>query len=100
MAKVSSEFAAEVRKAKDFNATACMHCGVCTAVCPMGKEILPRKLFSYALMGMKDKVSENTNVIFQCLLCRMCVENCPADVKIAENVRFLRNKINREDFGL
>jgi heterodisulfide reductase subunit C len=100
MTKVSSKFAAEVKKSKDFNAAACMHCGVCTAVCPMGKEILPRKLFRYAMLGMEDRLKDNQNVIYQCLLCRMCEENCPADVKIAENIRFLRGRINKTDFDL
>ncbi len=100
MAKVSSKFAAEVKDSEEFNASACMHCGVCTAVCPIEREILPRKLFRYALLGLTEKVKENTATVYSCLLCKMCEENCPADVNIAENIRFLRNKVNKEDFNL
>jgi heterodisulfide reductase subunit C2 len=38
--------------------------------------------------------------VFSCLLCKMCEENCPAGVHIAENVRTLRHHIVRTGFGL
>jgi len=100
MIKVDSKFAKTISKAKEFDASACLNCGVCSAVCPMGINMLPRQLFHYALLGAKEKVLENQETIFSCLLCRMCEENCPADVTIAENVRTIRGYINREVFGL
>lgn len=57
-------------------------------------------LFRYVLMGAKEKVLENTGSIYSCLLCKMCEENCPAGVHIAENVRSLRVYINKEVYGL
>jgi heterodisulfide reductase subunit C len=42
MSRVSSKLALAVKCSDTFNADACMHCGVCTAVCPMGIEMLPR----------------------------------------------------------
>ena len=33
----------EVRQDASFNASACMNCGVCTAICPMGLDHLPRR---------------------------------------------------------
>ena len=100
MTKVNPDFIKKVATSEEFNATACMNCGICTAVCPMDIELLPRKLFRYALLGLEDKVLENTNVIYQCLLCKMCEENCTADVHIAENIRFLRSYISKEVFKL
>ncbi|MCK4357059.1 4Fe-4S dicluster domain-containing protein, partial [Candidatus Bipolaricaulota bacterium] len=82
MTKVNPDFIKKVATSGEFNATACMNCGICTAVCPMDIELLPRKLFRYTLLGLEDKVLENTNVIYQCLLCKMCEENCTADVHI------------------
>lgn len=90
MAQVNPGFIDEVVKSKTFNAAACMNCGVCSAVCPMGIELLPRKLFRYVLLGVEDKVRENSETIYSCLLCKMCEANCPAGVHIAENVRVLR----------
>jgi heterodisulfide reductase subunit C len=57
---------------------------------------MPRQLFRYVVLGLEDKVLEQTETIFSCLLCRMCEGNCPADVRIAENVRTVRNYINRK----
>jgi heterodisulfide reductase subunit C len=99
MAKVSAEFIEEVR-AGDFNAGDCMNCGVCTAVCPVGLELLPRTIFRYVVVGLESKVRENAETIFTCLLCRMCEVNCPAEVHITENVKFLRAYINRKVFKL
>jgi heterodisulfide reductase subunit C len=96
MARVDPRFIDEIRLSESFDATACMHCGQCTAICPMGLDLLPRSLFRYVGLGLKDKVLENIPTIFSCLLCRLCEENCPRDVGIAENVRFLRNYVNRD----
>lgn len=90
MVQVSPGFIEEVGKSKTFNASACMNCGVCSAVCPMGIELLPRKLFRYVLLGVEDKVRENSETIYSCLLCKMCEVNCPTGVHIADNVRTLR----------
>ncbi len=100
MPTVSPEFAAEIKQSEEFDAQACMNCGVCTAVCPMGYEVLPRELFRYVVMGLRDKVREHVPTIYSCLLCKMCEANCPADVHIAENVRFLRSWVNRKEFHL
>jgi len=100
MARVKPEFIDEIRTTETFNATACMNCGVCTAICPMGLELLPRQLFRYVVIGVEDKVLENQETIFSCLMCKMCEQNCPAGVRIAENVRTLRSYINRKVFRL
>ena len=100
MIRVSSELAARMKKAEEFNAGACFHCGTCTALCPLGYEMLPRKLFREVMLGLEDKVRDSIPQIFSCLLCRMCEENCPSQVHIAENIRALRGLINRQEFGL
>jgi heterodisulfide reductase subunit C len=98
--KVNPEFLDSIKLPDDFNASACINCGSCTALCPMEINLLPRLLFRYVLMGAQEKVLENSINIYSCLLCRMCEENCPADVHIAENVRALRVYINRSIYGL
>ncbi|MBT3296309.1 MAG: 4Fe-4S dicluster domain-containing protein [Verrucomicrobia bacterium] len=97
MATVSSELAAKVKRCEEFNAEACYHCGVCTAVCPLGYGIMPRKLFRQVMLGLKDKVEEQVPAIYSCLLCRMCESNCPAEVRISENVRALRTLVNNKE---
>ena len=100
MAVINTKFIDEVSTSEKFNANACMNCGVCTAVCPMGLELLPRQLFRYVVIGVEEKIMEHQETIFSCLMCRMCEQNCPAGVKITENVRTLRGYINRTVFGL
>lgn len=96
MALANPGFLDDVKKTGEFNASACMNCGVCSAVCPMGIELLPRKLFRYVLLGIEDKVINNSEAIYSCLLCKMCEANCPAQVHIAENVRQLRYYMNKK----
>jgi heterodisulfide reductase subunit C len=88
----------EVRQDASFNASACMNCGVCTAICPMGLDHLPREIFRYVLLGMKDEVLAHQETVFSCLLCKLCEVNCPAGVHITENVRALRHYFDRNVF--
>ena len=100
MAKVSSQLAATLKQSPEFNAEACFHCGTCTALCPLGYTIIPRKLFREVLLGREDRLLESIPEIYSCLLCRMCEEYCPAQVHIAENMRYLRKYINEKQFKL
>ena len=100
MPKVNLDFVEAVTTSEEFDATACMNCGVCCALCPMEIDILPRQIFRYALLGLEERVLDNTSNIYSCLLCKMCEANCPADVHIAQNVRFLRHYINKNVFKL
>jgi heterodisulfide reductase subunit C2 len=97
---VDPGFADRVREAGAFDAEACMNCGVCTAICPLGVDLLPRRLFRYVLLGMEGRVLAETESVYSCLLCRACEESCPAGVHITENVRTLRHYVNRRVFGL
>jgi len=83
-----------------FDARACMNCGTCTALCPVEIGPLPRTLFRHVMLGLEEKVLGEADAVFSCLLCKMCEVNCPAQVPIAENVRLLRNTINRRVYGL
>lgn len=89
-AVVSSAMVDELAVLGDFDAAACMNCGVCTAACPLGLDILPRRLLRQALLGRAETVQAESDAVFSCLLCRACEANCPAGVHIAEDVRLLR----------
>jgi len=93
-AVVSRELVDRVRAAGAFDAEACMNCGVCTAACPLGVDVLPRRLFRYVVLGLEDRVRAETESLYSCLLCRLCEESCPAGVHITENVRTLRHYVN------
>ncbi len=98
--KVDSGFLHTLHLGGEFDANLCMNCGTCTALCPLGIELMPRKLFRRVLLGDKESVVGQSETIFSCLLCRMCESNCPAGIHIAENVRSLRTYLNHEVYGL
>lgn len=83
-----------------FDASACLNCGTCTTVCPLGLEEFPRRVFRYALLGDREHLLAHTEDVYSCLLCKMCEANCPAGVHVTENVRRLRNYLGREFFHL
>ena len=88
---VQRDLSDELRVIGSYDAEECMNCGVCTAVCPLEIDLLPRRLFRYVELGLADRVHEETETVFSCLLCRACEESCPAGVHITENVRVLRH---------
>ena len=90
MTVVTPALANELHGLGAFDAEACMNCGVCSATCPLGVDLLPRRLFRYALLGDEERLRGEEETIFSCLLCRACEESCPAGVHITENVRLLR----------
>lgn len=91
---VNPRLADELGRAQDFDAAACMNCGVCSAVCPLGIELLPRRLFRHVLLGLEEKLLAETETIYSCLLCGLCEESCPGGVHITENLRALRHFLN------
>jgi heterodisulfide reductase subunit C2 len=95
MNRLDPKLLPRIKELGEFDATACMNCGTCTAVCPMGLASLPREIFRYAVLGMEERLRETIPAVFACLRCRMCQANCPSQVKIAENVRTLRVFLNR-----
>jgi heterodisulfide reductase subunit C2 len=84
----------------DFDATACMNCGVCTAICPAGVDVLPRRLFHLVMLGAEEDLLAQTETVYSCLLCKLCEDNCPAGVHITQNMRVLRNYCNHAVFGI
>ncbi len=96
---VNSRLADELGRAHDFDAAACMDCGVCSAVCPVEVELLPRRLFRHVLLGMEERLLEEKETIYSCLLCGLCEESCPGGVHITENVRALRHFLNTNAVG-
>ncbi len=100
MIRVNGDFRQRARLDKNFNAGQCFNCGTCTALCPVGMDILPRQLFRYVLLGAEEKIMEYSDSIYSCLLCRMCEENCPEGVLIAENIRTLRRYLVEDVYNI
>jgi heterodisulfide reductase subunit C len=84
-----------VKKYGYFDASCCMNCGCCTAVCPADVEIIPRTLFRLVILEGKEELLSSKEKVFSCLLCNSCEDNCPSGVKITENIRTLRNYFDK-----
>jgi len=59
--------------------TACMHCSLCTEVCPrnlLGHRIEPDKLIRLASYGNTCDAGVNTTTAFLCCECRLCEYAC------------------------
>jgi heterodisulfide reductase subunit C len=93
---IAPDLAMGLARPDDFDAEACMNCGFCSATCPLGINVLPRRLFRYFVFGMEDAVRGESEAIFSCLLCRACEQSCPAGVHITENMRLLRGWLLKE----
>ena len=95
-AVVNPVLADTLRELGAFDPEVCMNCGVCTATCPLGIQVLPRHLLRYAALGIEERLRAETEAVFSCLLCRACEESCPAGVHITENIRVMRRWLLEE----
>jgi heterodisulfide reductase subunit C len=81
--------------------TRCYQCGKCSAGCPMADEM---DYTSSALLRMlQTEESQNDEAILQsetiwlCLNCHMCIARCPMQVDIPKIMDFLREKTLQEN---
>ena len=73
------------------DANKCMHCGNCTAVCPLStpENPFPRKLVKYAQMGLKDKILKSPEP-WLCYYCGDCSDTCPRGADPGETMMVMR----------
>ena len=73
------------------DANKCMHCGNCTAVCPLStaENPFPRKLMKYAQLGLKDKILSSPEP-WLCYYCGDCSDTCPRGADPGEAMMAMR----------
>ncbi len=72
----------------------CMQCGLCSGICPWGKveaPFLTRVLIRMGQLGMEGY--ETDDILFACTTCKMCVDNCPRNIKIIDIIEAMRTTI-------
>ena len=72
----------------------CMQCGLCSGICPWGKvesPFLTRELIRMGQLGIEGY--ETDDILFACTTCKLCVDNCPRNVKIIDIIQSMRTTI-------
>ncbi|TFF90880.1 MAG: (Fe-S)-binding protein [Promethearchaeota archaeon] len=75
----------------------CYQCVRCSGVCQLSKvqKFTPSRLIEMILEGFEDKVIES-GVLWDCLTCNACLQNCPEDINFADLVRNAKYKMRKE----
>ncbi len=89
--KVDPEFIKDLTAFGLSDANKCMHCGNCTAVCPLSENdtTFPRRLIKYAQMGMKEKILQSPEP-WLCYYCGDCSDTCPRGADPGEFMMVMR----------
>ncbi|OHB73820.1 MAG: hypothetical protein A2V70_12855 [Planctomycetes bacterium RBG_13_63_9] len=73
----------EVDRAQE---TACLRCGRCVDLCPMG--LVPTKLASAARVG--DRQLAQRYYVGACMECGCCAYGCPANLPLVQLIRLAK----------
>ncbi|MFX1276523.1 MAG: (Fe-S)-binding protein [Promethearchaeota archaeon] len=74
----------------------CYQCGRCSGVCQLSKveKFTPSKIIQLILEGFEEKVL-NSGILWDCLTCNHCLQNCPQNINFADVVRIARYKMSK-----
>ena len=75
----------------------CYQCARCSGVCQLSKvqKFTPSRIIQKILEGFEDQVLQS-GVLWDCLMCNSCLQNCPEDINFADIVRIARRKMINE----
>ncbi len=74
------------------NESACLRCGRCTSVCPMG--LVPSALTAYA--NLKDLEQCEKYHIMDCMECGSCSYVCPAQRHLIQSIRWAKSELSKK----
>ncbi|MFX1364585.1 MAG: (Fe-S)-binding protein [Promethearchaeota archaeon] len=76
----------------------CYQCARCSGVCQVSKvqKFTPSRIIQMILEGFEDEII-NSRVLWDCLMCNSCLQNCPKDINFADIVRIARYKMRIKD---
>jgi Fe-S oxidoreductase len=74
----------------------CYQCVRCSGVCQLSKvqSFIPSIIIQKILEGFEDKVIDS-GVLWDCLTCNSCLQNCPEEVNFADIVRNAKYKMKK-----
>jgi heterodisulfide reductase subunit D len=76
----------------------CMECGVCTASCPVSRELpsfSPRQIIKRAMIDPDGDLLQSRE-LWACLTCARCSSRCPVEIDFPEFNRSYREKARKE----
>ncbi|MCK5570130.1 MAG: 4Fe-4S dicluster domain-containing protein, partial [Spirochaetes bacterium] len=71
---------------------ACISCGFCEQVCPVG--IIPHLLFHYTERDMVDEILVKYR-IYKCIDCNLCTYVCPSKIQVAAYIKEGKEKLTQ-----
>lgn len=85
------ELLEKVEQLSGQNLHACYQCGSCSAGCPFvaDMDIIPEKIIRHVIFGL-PRVLES-QAIWMCASCYLCVERCPRSIDMAKIMEALRH---------
>jgi heterodisulfide reductase subunit C/nitrate reductase gamma subunit len=78
---------------------ACIQCATCSSVCPVvtavddarqDLDFTPQQVMNLLRLNLKD-IARGTRMVWNCVTCYRCQENCPQGIKVADLFYELRN---------
>lgn len=79
--------------------SACTQCATCSSVCPVvtavedaqqDLDFTPQQVINLLRLNLKE-IAQGTRMVWNCVTCYLCQENCPQEIKIADIFYELRN---------
>jgi heterodisulfide reductase subunit C/nitrate reductase gamma subunit len=79
--------------------SACIQCATCSSVCPVvaavddaqqDLDFTPQQVMNLLRLNLKD-IARGTRMVWNCVTCYLCQENCPQGIKVADIFYELRN---------
>ncbi len=99
-ADIDTDFLNELGMSTDANTySQCFSCSTCTTSCPVVGNydnpievlgLLPHQIIHAAVLGLKD-LALGSRMLWDCLTCYQCQENCPQQVHVADVFYKLKN---------
>ncbi len=76
----------------------CYQCARCSGICQLSfvQKFVPSRIIQMILEGFEDKVVES-GVLWDCLQCNACLQNCPEDINFADLVRIAKFKMRKNN---
>jgi Fe-S oxidoreductase len=74
----------------------CYQCGRCSGVCQVSKvmRFTPSRIIQMILEGFEDKILQS-GVLWDCISCNTCLQNCPEDINFADIIRVAKYKMQK-----